>query len=97
MTKVAIGGQVTIHCNIDGRPKPQVTWTYHNLTEVMNDSSRLLSFPNGTLMINAVVAGDYGEYWCYANGSLDVNHRIVLEQELTGDHGDDEKIGKATV
>ena len=96
MTKVALGGQVTVHCIIDGRPRPQVTWTYHDLTEVTNDTSRLLSFPNGTLIINGVVEEDYGEYWCHADSNLDVNHRIVLEQASTGDQNDSKKIGKAS-
>ena len=82
-----------IHCDIGGRPQPGVTWIYGNLTPVKNESSRLISYPNGTLMITSVAEEDYGVYFCHASGDLSVSHKVELVQATTSEQ-EDNKIGK---
>lgn len=91
VTAVPIGGTVMIHCDIGGRPRPRVIWVYGDLTAVRNESSRLMSFPNGTLLIRGVVEQDYGDYICHATEDLNVSHQIKLVQP-TGNK--EKKIGK---
>ena len=80
-----------IHCDIGGRPRPRVIWVYGNLTAVKNESSRLQSFPNGTLLIRGVVEEDYGGYICHAVEDLEVSHEIKLVQPTSSE---EKKIGK---
>ena len=89
---VAIGGTLSIHCDIDGRPKPSVTWTHDNFSEVKNDSSRLISFPNGTLVITTVVKSDYGIYFCHATGNREVNYEVHIVEASSSDDSEDDKI-----
>ena len=94
ITMVAIGGTLSIHCDIDGRPKPSVTWTHDNLSKVKNDSSRLISFPNGTLVITSVVKSDYGIYFCHATSNVTVNHKVQIVEASSSDDSEDDKIGE---
>ena len=90
VTAVAIGGRFSVHCDIDGRPKPTVTWSDGNLNLIQNISARLYAFPNGTLLISEVTQSDYGIYICHAESKVEVSHKIQLVESMPTDEQDDE-------
>ena len=89
VTAITRGGRFSVHCDIGGRPKPIVTWTHGNLDLIQNISSRLYSFPNGTLLISEVVESDYGTYLCHAESKFEVSHKVQLV-EASSEEQDDE-------
>ena len=91
-TRVAVGGTVSLYCDIDGRPKPRVIWLGNNLDVVVN-SSRITAYLNGTLVIRNVVEEDYGDYRCHAAEYHDVSRKIKLERPLKNE-GTEKKIGE---
>jgi len=96
--EVAMGDSVLLYCDISGRPKPDITWTYSNLTKVelvQRRSSRFSFFSNGTLLIKNVEESDYGIYFCHVTNMFNTNRKIELVQVSTdSDTSEKEKIGK---
>ncbi|KAH6928159.1 hypothetical protein HPB50_012348 [Hyalomma asiaticum] len=75
-TNVVQGGSVVLTCHATGSPKPTVKWTKPSGAEqevVLSAAadSRILAFPNGTVLIDEVTAEDAGKYTCNATTALD--------------------------
>ena len=87
---------MTLQCNIDGRPKPSITWAYNNLTTVKTGrSSRFSLSTNGTLLtIRNVEQSDYGVYLCHPSNDFDTNQKIELVQTSSSGDSTDDKIGE---
>ncbi|XP_075751458.1 cell adhesion molecule Dscam1 isoform X5 [Rhipicephalus microplus] len=82
-TNVVQGGSVTLNCQATGSPKPTVNWSRTPATAggavVPAAETRMVASPNGTLLIEDVVAEDAGKYTCTARNSIgSVSHSLYL-------------------
>ena len=67
---LVVGTDVTLRCQPDGVPRPQVTWFY-NVQQISSNSKYLISdYPDFTLTITDVVSSDAGSYTCTAENTL---------------------------
>ncbi|XP_078407396.1 LOW QUALITY PROTEIN: hemicentin-1-like [Cetorhinus maximus] len=68
--KATINRAVTLPCETEGHPKPEVTWVKDGRTVV--DQMRLQTFANGSLRIPQVQFSDEGWYTCIARNKVGV-------------------------
>ncbi|CAF1990480.1 unnamed protein product [Rotaria magnacalcarata] len=57
-----VGGLVTIVCNPEGAPRPQIQWFRNNIP--LNTGGTVQIFPNGNLAITNIQLMDAGNYTC---------------------------------
>ncbi|KAK7478536.1 hypothetical protein BaRGS_00030208 [Batillaria attramentaria] len=65
-----IGGRLTIVCNPEGAPLPQITWLRNGGALVTGGGSRLSQLANGNLIISDLQQGDAGQYTCQAENEF---------------------------
>lgn len=62
---------MTLICNVDGKPEPNVSWTRNAFPFVTSDNARIsTSDDQKTLTIANVWRTDSGEYRCVAKNSV---------------------------
>ncbi|XP_029635341.1 contactin-like [Octopus sinensis] len=84
--KGAMGGNITLLCEAEGAPQPNITWKQKG-KEIMNDltASRIQQLPNGYLRIQKLNANDQGIYSCTASnkfGQATLTFNIVVTEAL---------------
>ncbi|CAI9722028.1 contactincontactin-like [Octopus vulgaris] len=84
--KGAMGGNITLLCEAEGAPQPNITWK-QNGKEIMNDltASRIQQLPNGYLRIQKLNTNDQGIYSCTASnkfGQATLTFNIVVTEAL---------------
>ena len=64
---------VWLPCETHGIPSPHIHWVRDGL--LISNSSRYITFPNGTLRIDSLEQSDKGVYECIAvnDGGMDAN------------------------
>ena len=68
-------------CPAYGVPAPDIVWSSHTLNRSVSDvinSSRLHFFPNGSLEISELMAGDEALYSCAAINSVGTDTVYIL-------------------
>ena len=74
----AVGGDITIVCNPEGAPFPEITWTRNGAT-LTSDGSHVTQLANGNLIIQDLSKADTGTYTCRAENRFgDANSSTVL-------------------
>ena len=59
---VSQGDPVTIDCNYEGYPEPEVKWLHNNIEVSFSD--KYIEMDNGSLYITSMDAEDEGTYTC---------------------------------
>lgn len=74
-----LGQSVWMPCTAQGDPQPTTHWVLMDGTIVMAfaTSSRVYSFPNGTLYLKNLDVSDSGKYECIATSSTGSERRVV--------------------
>lgn len=83
---LAEGASAFLHCTATGSPPPTVHWTTPDGMRLavaaaatqLGVGRDLLVFPNGTLRVRGVTAGDAGRYECTAGNTLAFSRRTVF-------------------
>lgn len=67
----AISGEdVTLHCNANGLPKPELIWMYNTNEISVDQAPHMQIMPSGALRINSVDTNDIGIYECIARNEM---------------------------
>ncbi|CAF0955687.1 unnamed protein product, partial [Didymodactylos carnosus] len=66
-----VGGLVTIICNPEGAPRPQIQWMKNNVQ--FTSGGNVMIYPNGNLAISNVQLTDAGNYSCVASNPFGVS------------------------
>ena len=89
-TQTSDGSSVTLLCEADAFPSPEIVWLRTDLNESGEPDEQNLMYPlmfnitrGRTLIINPVLFGDEGEYYCIAS-SLNVTLRSA-DVTVTGE------------
>ncbi|KAK3513594.1 hypothetical protein QTP70_026032 [Hemibagrus guttatus] len=79
LVKADVGQSVWMPCTAQGDPQPTTHWVLMDGTVVMphHTSSRVNSFPNGTLHLKNLGVSDSGKYECIATSSTGSERRVV--------------------
>lgn len=79
LVRVDVGQSVWMPCTAQGDPQPTTHWVLMDGTVVMplHTSSRVHSFPNGTLLLKNLDIYDSGKYECIATSSTGSERRVV--------------------
>lgn len=80
---VVLGQPVSLECEADGQPQPEVTW--HKERRPVADSAHIRTFANGTLAIASTQRSDAGLYTCTAKnlaGRASHDIRLVIQGEF---------------
>lgn len=79
LVKAVVGQSVWMPCTAQGDPQPTTHWVLMDGTVVMplHTSSRVYSFPNGTLHLKNLGVSDSGKYECIATSSTGSERRVV--------------------
>ncbi|EDV96683.1 peroxidasin [Drosophila grimshawi] len=68
--QVQAGDTVDMVCNVEGQPKPELTWM-HDTNEIgVEQSPRIQILPTGSLRISGVQSNDIGIYECIARNEM---------------------------
>lgn len=79
LLRVNVGQSVWMPCTAQGDPQPTTHWVLMDGTVVMplHTSSRVYSFPNGTLHLKNLDVSSSGKYECIATSSTGSERRVV--------------------
>lgn len=79
LLRAEVGQSVWMPCTAQGDPQPTTHWVLMDGSVVMPlySSSRVYSFPNGTLHLKNLDVSDSGKYECIATSSTGSERRVV--------------------
>lgn len=79
LVRVDVGQSVWLPCTAQGDPQPSTHWVLMDGVVVMphDTSTRVYSFPNGTLHLKNLDVSDSGKYECIATSSTGSERRVV--------------------
>ncbi|TSN21166.1 Immunoglobulin superfamily member 10 [Bagarius yarrelli] len=79
LLRANVGQSVWMPCTAQGEPQPTTHWVLMDGTVVMplHTSSRVYSFPNGTLYLKHLSLSDSGKYECIATSTTGSERRVV--------------------
>lgn len=84
---MVLGQSVTLECEADGQPQPEVTW-YKERRPVVS-GAHLRTLANGSLVIASTQRSDAGLYTCTAKnqaGRASHDMRLVIQGQLNANY-----------
>ncbi len=94
LSKAALRGNLTIICEPEGAPQPEITW-FKNGVALPESSGHYRKLRNGFLVVSDIQVGDQGTYTCTAtniNGDASSSTELSVSGECTQDWSTQEKI-----
>ncbi|XP_030372346.1 peroxidasin, partial [Scaptodrosophila lebanonensis] len=68
--EASIGDDVALLCQVDGEPKPELTWMQNTNQITSEYAPHMQILASGTLRINGVASNDIGIYQCMAHNEM---------------------------
>ncbi|KAL5480076.1 hypothetical protein EMCRGX_G023697 [Ephydatia muelleri] len=79
-----IGSALSLHCQANGSPAPQITWLFNNHPLLLFGSGdNMVAYDNGTLLITVLTRSDLGEYICTARNTVGLSQTTITVTEAT--------------
>lgn len=85
-TSATVGDNVRLSCNIEGSPKPNISWTKNKQTLPLS-TNRLTTLASGVLQISSVVQSDAGDYRCVAENGVRTRRSSIGTLTVTNSQG----------
>ena len=77
------GNHVTLSCNVDAKPEPNVSWTRNGFPINTIENARIsISGHQKTLAIANLRRTDSGEYRCVANNSVGNSNSVASKLDV---------------